>query len=218
MSTQPGATTSPSASSSRAPALVDRARRLGDAALVDGDVGRHRRRPRPVDHGPPRITSSCIGPLPHVLWTPRDRMASVSVHRSCRGLTGRSSFRRSRGPPVPWRRDRAPDERAAVRAGQAQGAGAPRRAPSGRSSASTPRARCSPGSASSSCSTRARSTSSTCSPATAPTTAACSSGPTPTASSPAGAPSTAARSSSSARTSPSSAAPSARCSPRRSTR
>ena len=90
-------------------------------------------------------------------------------------------------------------------------------APRARSSASTPRARCWPGSASSTCSTPAPSRSSTCWPATGPTPPAWRSGPTPTASSPAGARSTAARCSSSARTSPSSAARSARCSPRRST-
>ena len=114
-------------------------------------------------------------------------------------------------------RDGQPDAGQARRSRQRQGARRTTPARLGRSSASTPRASCSPASGSSTCSTPARSRSSTCWPATVPTPPASRSVRTPTASSPAGARSTAARCSCSARTSPSSAGPSARCSPRRST-
>ena len=89
----------------------------------------------------------------------------------------------------------------------------------GRSRSSTPRARRPPGSGSSCCSTRARSSSSTSWPGTGrPTSAWSRTGRTATAWSPATAPSTAARSACSRRTSRSSAAASARSSARRSSR
>ena len=88
----------------------------------------------------------------------------------------------------------ASDRGAPRAARRAARAGAARRQPRPRSSASTSGASSPPASASSCCSTRTRSSSSTCSPATAPTASASRTpGRSPTASSPAGARSTAAR-------------------------